>query len=62
MIDRETIENLKRRVRYELQRKSPPPGFPRLPDIPAGRHISEEFYQLELRHLWSNTRLHAGLY
>ncbi|AOF98331.1 hypothetical protein [Sphingobium sp. RAC03] len=48
----ETIEGLQQRVDYEKGRKGYPEGFPPLPDIPAERYISPEFYQLELKYLW----------
>jgi len=54
------IANLKRRVEYEKHRTAPPPGFPKFPDIPAGRYVSEEFYQLELQTLWRRSWLYAG--
>lgn len=60
MIDAEKTENLKRRIDYELQRKAPPAGFPKFPDIPAGRYTSPEFYRLELERLWTRTWLYAG--
>lgn len=56
----ETIERLQHRVQYEKERTGYPEGFPLLPDIPAGRYVSEAFYQLELKHLWQKSWLYAG--
>ncbi|MBI1179843.1 MAG: Rieske 2Fe-2S domain-containing protein [Alphaproteobacteria bacterium] len=60
MIDRETTENLKRRVAYEKARPGYPDGFPHIPDLSAERYISPEFYELEIERLWTNTWLYAG--
>lgn len=56
----ETIEELKDRVDYEKARQGYPEGFPQLPDLPAERYISPEFYQLELKYLWQRSWLYAG--
>lgn len=60
MIDQETTENLKQRVAYEKGRDGYPDGFPQIPDLPAERYISPEFYDLEVDHLWRKTWLYAG--
>jgi phenylpropionate dioxygenase-like ring-hydroxylating dioxygenase large terminal subunit len=60
MIDRETTENLKRRIAWEKARTGYPDGFPQIPDLSAERYISPEFYELEVKHLWRNTWLYAG--
>ena len=41
------IKTLRDLMEYEAQRTAPPEGFPRLPDIPAGRYTDEGFYALE---------------
>lgn len=56
----ESIAALRERIAYEKARKGYPEGFPQLPDIPARRYVSEEFYRLELDHLWQKSWLYAG--
>ncbi|HCV00129.1 MAG: hypothetical protein CL897_04240 [Dehalococcoidia bacterium] len=53
------IERLKQEIRYEFAREGPPEGFPKFPDIPAGRYRSHEFYDLEMKHFWPRTWLYA---
>ena len=36
------IDQMKRLMEWEAARTAPPEGFPRLPDLPAGRYRSEE--------------------
>src|SRR5512143_3289486 len=59
-MDAQEIATLRALMEYEAGRKAPPPGFPRLPDIPAGRYTDPRFYQLEQEHLWRKTWLLAG--
>lgn len=54
------MERLKREMAREFARTSAPGGFPKFPDIPGGRYTSEEFFELERRHLWSNVWVLAG--
>lgn len=56
----ETIETLRARIAYEKARTGYPQGFPALPEIPAQRYVSPEFYQLELTRLWQKTWLYAA--
>ncbi len=56
----ETIEELREKIRYEQTRAGYPEGFPKLPDIPAARYTSPEFYELELKRLWQKSWLYAG--
>jgi phenylpropionate dioxygenase-like ring-hydroxylating dioxygenase large terminal subunit len=60
----ETVANLKSRMQTEqaraAARSGPPDGFPKLPPLPPGRYTSQEFYELELAHLWKKTWLYAG--
>ena len=37
------VERLKEEIRYEFSREGPPEGFPKFPDIPAGRYREEGF-------------------
>ena len=43
----------------ESDRKDPPPGFPELPIIPAGRYTDPEFLALENEYLWRKSWLYA---
>ncbi|MCG8589426.1 MAG: Rieske 2Fe-2S domain-containing protein [Proteobacteria bacterium] len=56
----ELVERLRREMHTEFERRGPPEGFPALPDIPAGRYTSREFYELELEHLWPKSWLLVG--
>ena len=38
-MDSATIERIREGMAFEASRKGPPDGFPRLPDIPAGRYV-----------------------
>ena len=54
------IETLRELMEYEAGRTRPPPDFPSLPDIPAGRYVDARFLQLELRHIWRKSWLLAA--
>ena len=54
------IERLRDEMRYEFARTAPPEGFPAFHDIPAGRYTSDEFWELEQRHLWPRAWVLAG--
>jgi phenylpropionate dioxygenase-like ring-hydroxylating dioxygenase large terminal subunit len=60
MDDPRSIANLKARMAWEQQRQGPPEGFPALPPLPPGRYTSQEFFDLEKKHLWSKVWLYAG--
>jgi phenylpropionate dioxygenase-like ring-hydroxylating dioxygenase large terminal subunit len=47
-------------MEFEAARKSPPAGFPGLPDIPAGRYTDMRFFQLERDHIWRKSWLLAA--
>src|SRR3954451_13251419 len=47
-------------MEWEFDRNGPPEGFPRFPDIPVGRYLSDEFHELEREHLWRRTWVFAG--
>lgn len=59
-MDPEDIQTLRRLMQYEAARTGPPPGFPSLPDIPAGRYLDPRFFELELRHVWRKSWLLAA--
>ena len=56
----ELVARLTDEMRYEYSRTAPPDGFPRFPDIPVGRFVSDEFWDLEQRHLWTKVWVIAG--
>jgi len=54
------IQTLKDLMEFEAARKSPPAGFPSLPDIPAGRYTDLRFFELERDHIWRKSWLLAA--
>lgn len=56
----ELVARLTGEMRYEYARTEPPEGFPQFPDIPVGRYVSDEFWDLERRHLWTKVWVLAG--
>ena len=59
-MDQSLIDRIRGDMAYEFARTGPPEGFPAFHDIPVDRHISDEFYELEQQHLWTNTWVIAG--
>ena len=53
-------ENDFARMEYERERKGPPEGFPKLPDIPGSRYTDAEFLNLEKELMWDKAWLYAG--
>jgi phenylpropionate dioxygenase-like ring-hydroxylating dioxygenase large terminal subunit len=58
-MDAATVQRFLDGMKYETERTAPPPGFPRFPDIPAGRYVDREFLELERRNLWKRSWLYA---
>lgn len=58
-MDTATVQHFLDGMKYEAERTAPPPGFPQLPDIPAGRYTDPEFLKLEADHLWRRSWLYA---
>ncbi|TNE58942.1 MAG: aromatic ring-hydroxylating dioxygenase subunit alpha, partial [Sphingomonadales bacterium] len=56
-MDPTEIERLKALMEWEGTRTAPPAGFPRLPDMPAARYTSEEYYALEQQHIFRKSWL-----
>jgi phenylpropionate dioxygenase-like ring-hydroxylating dioxygenase large terminal subunit len=52
-------DTIKRNMAWERERETPPPGFPRLPEIPGGRYTDPVFLELEQKHLWKKSWLYA---
>ncbi|GAB5452359.1 MAG: hypothetical protein Hals2KO_26870 [Halioglobus sp.] len=59
-MSQEEIATLRALMEYEAARTAPPPNFPTLPDIPAGRYIDPRFHALELEHIWRKSWLLAA--
>ena len=59
-MDAQTVERLERGMHFERDRKAPPQGFPRLPDIPGGRYVDPAFLEAERDGLWKKAWLYAG--
>jgi len=59
-VDSITIERIREGMTFEAARKAPPPGFPSLPDIPAGRYVEPGFLELEREQLWKRSWLYGG--
>ncbi len=59
-MDQATTERIRAGMAYEANRTAPPDGFPRLPDIPAGRYVNPAFLALEAEHMWRRAWLYAG--
>jgi phenylpropionate dioxygenase-like ring-hydroxylating dioxygenase large terminal subunit len=57
----ERIQAMWEAAARNMREKRFPENFPSFPDIPAARYSSEEFYELEKKHLWSKTWLFVGL-
>ena len=56
----EEIEILRGLMEYEAARKSPPPDFPSLPDLPGGRYTDPRYFELEKQHIWRKSWLLAA--
>lgn len=55
-----TVREWTARIERERARTRPPPDFPALPDIPAGRYTDADFFALERDRLWRRCWLYAG--
>jgi len=60
LLDDALVDRLTADMQSEFDRIGPPEGFPALPDIPSGRYTSQQFYELEQAHLWTNSWVCAG--
>jgi len=58
-MDAVVTAEIKQRMAYETGRAGPPEGFPRLPDVPAGRYIDPSFLALERERMWKRAWLYA---
>ena len=55
MMSEAEIAQLRALMEWEASRKAPPEGFPKLPDMPAARYTSEEYFELEQQHIFNIT-------
>jgi phenylpropionate dioxygenase-like ring-hydroxylating dioxygenase large terminal subunit len=60
MMDQATIDQIKGLMEWEAERTAPPEGFPHLPDLPAGRYTSQDYYDLEQKYIWKKSWLFAA--
>lgn len=58
-MDPAATEQIKANMRYESERRAPPEGFPRLPDVPGGRYVDPQFIKLERELMWRRAWLYA---
>ena len=54
------VSRLKAMMEWEGRRTAPPAGFPALPDMPAARYTSSEYYALEQAHIFRKSWLFAA--
>jgi phenylpropionate dioxygenase-like ring-hydroxylating dioxygenase large terminal subunit len=59
-ISPDQIATIKALMEWEGNRTAPPEGFPSLPDLPAGRYTSPEYFALEQEHIFRKSWLFAG--
>ena len=59
-MEQQEIQTLRALMEYEAARTEPPEGFPRLPDIPAGRYTDPRFFELEQTEIFKKSWLFAG--
>ncbi len=58
-MDTQTVQRFLDGMKFEAERTAPPPDFPQLPDIPAGRYTDPTFLALEREYLWRKSWLYA---
>lgn len=58
-MDTQTVQRFLDGMKFEAERTAPPPDFPQLPDIPAGRYVDTAFLALERQYLWRKSWLYA---
>ena len=60
MFSEDEIATIRSLMEWEEARTAPPEGFPSLPDLPAARYTSAEYYALEQEHVFRKSWLFAG--
>ena len=53
-------ERIKAGMAFEAARRTPPDGFPRFPDIAAGRYVDPDFLKLERARMWRRPWVYAA--
>ena len=59
-MDQAEVERIKALMEWEGRRKSPPDGFPELPDMPAARYTDAEYFELEKKYIFGKSWLFAA--
>jgi phenylpropionate dioxygenase-like ring-hydroxylating dioxygenase large terminal subunit len=59
-MDEDLIRRIEAQLVEESERRSPPPEWPALPDLPVGRYTDEELSRLETDVLFRRTWVYAG--
>jgi hypothetical protein len=59
-MDEDLIRRIEAQLVEESERRSPPPEWPVLPDLPVGRYTDEELSRLETEVLFRRTWVYAG--
>src|SRR5207244_11593373 len=59
-MDEALIRRVEAQLVEESERRSPPPEWPVLPDLPIGRYTDEELFRLETERLFQSTWVYAG--
>lgn len=59
-MDAALVERIRSEMQYEYSRRNAPKGFPALSKIPTARYYSDEFFSLELEHMWTRVWKVAG--
>lgn len=54
-MDQALIDRIRAQMHYEFSRDAPPEGFPRFPDIPKERHVTDEFFDLEMERVFGRS-------
>ncbi len=60
MLEQEDKATIFEELEQEGSRRTYPESFPALPEIPGGRYWDEEYFNLEMKHVWKKTWLSVG--
>lgn len=55
------VKDIEQRIDYEKSRAEPPREFPALEEIPGGRYTRQDFYDLEIEHVFRKSWVVAGM-
>lgn len=59
-MDDSLAERIRVEIRHEARRRAPASGFDPLPEIPGGRYTRQDFFDLEVQHVFRRSWLLAG--